>query len=281
MQLPSLDYGVFRAFLAARAQRGGICRGCCTERGGLQAGLGECPLYNLSVPESSSGHVEINLPKNASFLCKMQTTVAAAASDSACHPILVLTNKGKQNYYNSTYRGRISLSDRLLFTVTNASEWMAGEYQVIGDLHGTCMAHINLTVPGSVSFPPPLSDTSTAREGAASLTGEGSSRGMLSNGSPEGEPRGHYGVWASLVLLVACCFICICWTRGGDRPITHYGCEEEGISNSANSPICMSAWVLQQHEARTQEPNGDAGEGIPLNGEVAQPRELSWLHQCS
>ncbi|XP_030399752.1 uncharacterized protein LOC115640844 isoform X4 [Gopherus evgoodei] len=242
MQLPSLDYGVFRAFLAARAQRGGICRGCCTERGGLQAGLGECPLYNLSVPESSSGHVEINLPKNASFLCKMQTTVAAAASDSACHPILVLTNKGKQNYYNSTYRGRISLSDRLLFTVTNASEWMAGEYQVIGDLHGTCMAHINLTVP---------------------------------------EPRGHYGVWASLVLLVACCFICICWTRGGDRPITHYGCEEEGISNSANSPICMSAWVLQQHEARTQEPNGDAGEGIPLNGEVAQPRELSWLHQCS
>nr|XP_032643787.1 uncharacterized protein LOC116829194 isoform X3 [Chelonoidis abingdonii] len=111
----------------------------------------------------------------------MQTTLAAAASDSACHPILVLTNKGKRNYYNSTYRRRISLSDRLLFTVTNGSEWLAGEYQIIGDLHGTCMARINLTVPGSVSFPPPLSETPTA-----SPTGEGSSRGMLSNGSPEG-----------------------------------------------------------------------------------------------
>ncbi|XP_032643752.1 uncharacterized protein LOC116829175 isoform X1 [Chelonoidis abingdonii] len=246
-------------------------------KGSLQAGLGECPLYNLSVPEASSGHVEINLPKSASFLCKMQTTLAAAASDSACHPILVLTNKGKRNYYNSTYRRRISLSDRLLFTVTNGSEWLAGEYQIIGDLHGTCMARINLTVPGSVSFPPPLSETPTA-----SPTGEGSSRGMLSNGSPEGEPRGHYGVWASLVLLAAFfAVLYICWTHRGDRPITHYGCEEEGISNSANSPVCLSAWVLQQHEAGTQEPSGDAGEGIPLNGEVVQPRELSWLHQRS
>nr|XP_032643786.1 uncharacterized protein LOC116829194 isoform X2 [Chelonoidis abingdonii] len=173
----------------------------------------------------------------------MQTTLAAAASDSACHPILVLTNKGKRNYYNSTYRRRISLSDRLLFTVTNGSEWLAGEYQIIGDLHGTCMARINLTVP---------------------------------------EPRGHYGVWASLVLLAAFfAVLYICWTHRGDRPITHYGCEEEGISNSANSPVCLSAWVLQQHEAGTQEPSGDAGEGIPLNGEVVQPRELSWLHQRS
>ncbi|KAH1182992.1 hypothetical protein KIL84_004484 [Mauremys mutica] len=128
----------------------------------------------------------------------MQTTIAAAASDSACHSILLLTNKGKRNYYNSTYRGRISLSDRLLFTVKNASEWMAGEYQVITDLSKTCTACINLTVPGPVSFPPPISETP-----AASPTGEGSSRGMLSNGSPEGEPRSHYGVWISLGFITA------------------------------------------------------------------------------
>ncbi|XP_044837415.1 uncharacterized protein LOC123344977 [Mauremys mutica] len=180
---------------------------------GQVAGLGECPLYNLSVPEGSSGHVEINLPKKASFLCKMQTTVAAAAS--ACHPILVLTNKQKQNYLNSTYRGRISLSDRLFFTVKNASEWMAGEYQVVGDLHGTCTARINLTVPGPVSFPPPISETPAAKERAASPTGEGSSRGTFSNSSLEREPRGRYGVWASLVLLAAFfAVLCLLDTRG-------------------------------------------------------------------
>ncbi|TFJ95350.1 beta-ketoadipyl CoA thiolase [Platysternon megacephalum] len=71
----------------------------------------------------------------------------AASSDSACDSIMAL-NKGTQNYYNSTYRGRITLSDQLHFTVKNASEWMAGEYQVIKGLYQTCMARIYLTVTG-------------------------------------------------------------------------------------------------------------------------------------
>ncbi|XP_050776125.1 uncharacterized protein LOC127032723 [Gopherus flavomarginatus] len=209
---------------------------------GQVAGPGACRIYNLSVPEGSSGHVEINIPKNISTLYKMQTNIVAAASDSACHPILVLTDKGKRNYYNSTYRGRISLSDRLLFTVTNASEWMTGEYQVTGDLHGTCMARINLTVPGPISFPPPLSETPTAREGAASPTGEGSSRGMLSNVSLEGEPRGSYGVWISLGFIAAlftAAALYVCWRHGQEGSETHRGCEEEGISDSTDT--CLHA----------------------------------------
>ncbi|KAH1183079.1 uncharacterized protein LOC123344966 [Mauremys mutica] len=206
---------------------------------GQVAGPGACRLYNLSVPEGSSGHVEINIPKNipVSTLYKMQTTIAAAASDSACHSILLLTNQGKRNYYNSTYRGRISLSDRLLFTVKNASEWMAGEYQVITDLSKTCTARINLTVPGPVSFPPPISETP-----AASPTGEGSSRGMLSNGSPEGEPRSHYGVWISLGFITAlftATALYVCWKHGREGPGTRHGCEEEGISDSADT--CLHA----------------------------------------
>ncbi|TFJ96192.1 potassium transporter CPA [Platysternon megacephalum] len=127
----------------------------------------------------------------------------AASSDSACDSIMAL-NKGTQNYYNSTYRGRITLSDQLHFTVKNASEWMAGEYQVIKGLYQTCMARIYLTVTGPVSFPLPISETPSAREGTANLTGKGSSRGMLSSGSPErvGSQRGWRWSQISRVFLL-------------------------------------------------------------------------------
>lgn len=127
-------------------------------------GSGACPRYNLSVPEGSSGHVEINLPKKASHLCKMPTTITA--SDTACDPILVFTSKGKQNYYSHTYRGRIALSGWLLVSVKNASEWMAGEYRVVSDLHEICMARINLTVPGK--FPRCLALRFTANSSSVS-----------------------------------------------------------------------------------------------------------------
>ncbi|CAM4657157.1 unnamed protein product [Caretta caretta] len=243
-------------------------------------GSGACPRYNLSVPEGSSGHVEINLPKKASRLCKMPTTITA--SDTACDPILVFTSKGKQNYYSRTYRGRIAVSGWLLVSVKNASEWMAGEYRVVSDLHEICMARINLTVPGPVLFPPLISETPAVREGTANRTGEGSRRGMLSNGSLEREPRGHSGMWVSLGF-VAALFVAaalyVRWKRGREGPETRRGCKEEGILDSADSPVCVPARVSHLPEAGTRD--GEAGEEIPSNGEVVQSRDLSRLPQRS
>ncbi|EMP24568.1 Killer cell lectin-like receptor subfamily B member 1B allele B [Chelonia mydas] len=171
-------------------------------------GSGACPRYNLSVPEGSSGRVEINLPKKASRLCKMPTTITA--SDTACDPILVFTSKGKWNYYSRTYQGRIALSGWLLVSVKNASEWMAGEYRVVSDLHEICMARINLTVPGPVLFPPLISETPAVREGTANRTGEGSRRGMLSNGSLEGgSPPGLDGYKVAVGVLGAVCVLLV------------------------------------------------------------------------
>ncbi|XP_043353052.1 uncharacterized protein LOC122456618 [Dermochelys coriacea] len=208
----------------------------------------------------------------------MPTTIMAAPSNTACDPILVFRSKGKRNYYNSTYQGRITLSDWLLVSVKNASEWMAGEYQVVSDLHETCMARINLTVPGPVLFPPPISETPTVREGTANQTREGSRRGLLSNGSLEGEPRGRCGMWVSpgFVAAFIAAALYVRWKRGREGPETHRGCEEEGIMDSADSPVCVLARVSHLHKAGTQDI--EAGEEIPLNGEVAtEPRELSWL----
>ncbi|KAG6923555.1 hypothetical protein G0U57_020172 [Chelydra serpentina] len=124
--------------------------------------------------------------------------------------------------------------------------------------------------------PPPISETPAAREGPANQTGEGSSRGTLFNGSPEGEPRGHYGVWASpgFVAAAAAAALYVRWKRGRAGPEPRRGCEEEGISDV---PVFTPARVSQLHEAGTRD--GEAGEEIPLNGEMVQPRELSCLPQ--
>ncbi|XP_034613486.1 uncharacterized protein LOC117870444 isoform X1 [Trachemys scripta elegans] len=230
---------------------------------GKVAGPGAWPPYNLSVPEGSSGCIKINISENSSLLCKMQTAIAATSYHSACDPILALINKEIRNY-NSTFKGRISLSDQLV-TVKNASKWMAAEYQVLSFLHGTCMARINLTVPDSVPAGP-VSETPSAGEGTANLTGEGSSRGTLSNGSPEREPGGLYGVWISLgfiTALFAAAVLYVCWKRVREGPGTRRGCEEEGISDSADSPVCVPACASHLHEAGTRD--REAGEEIPLN----------------
>ncbi|XP_075770280.1 uncharacterized protein LOC142823286 isoform X2 [Pelodiscus sinensis] len=109
------------------------------------AGPGACPLYDLSVPEGSSGSVRINIIEESSCLCKMQSAVAAT-DRSDCTPVMVLANKDSLRYLNSTFKGRMNLTT-LGVTVKKAEKWLAGQYRVDTSLQGTCLARINLTVP--------------------------------------------------------------------------------------------------------------------------------------
>ncbi|XP_075770272.1 uncharacterized protein LOC142823285 isoform X2 [Pelodiscus sinensis] len=213
---------------------------------GEVAGPGACPLYDLSVPEGSSGHLEINITEKLPVLCKMQSAVAAT-DGSSCTPLMVLANKEAPGYFNSTFEGRMNLTTHGV-TVKKAEKWLAGQYRVDTSLHETCLARINLTVP----------ELPAARDEMVNLTGEGSSNGTLTNSSAAREPRSRYGLWASLVLLLLL-LLYLMYTRnvGGAGAETQRCCEEEGSLNPAG--------VMEQ------EPNGEAPKDIPLNDEATKP----------
>lgn len=89
-------------------------------------------------------------------------------------------------------------------------------------------------------------------------------------------------MWVSLGFVAALFVVAalyVRWKCGREGPETRRGCKEEGILDSADSPVCMPARVSHLPEAGTRD--GEAGEEIPLNGEGVQPRDLSRLPQCS
>lgn len=79
------------------------------------------------------------------------------------YDIMVLQD-GKLNYFNSTYKGYVSISQKGF--AANRSKWLEDEYLILTSLERECVAHVTLMMADSTLSPLPVHATTQAIEGS-------------------------------------------------------------------------------------------------------------------